>query len=98
MKGQWTGSYGGATEGSIVVNVDDRGDHFEGVAHLFETDPKFPHSIAFFRTADKAQHFECRTNEINAFDPETRFFSPWNTVKKHFGSDITLFSVRRRRR
>ncbi len=90
MKGQWIGSYEGTTQGTIVVNVDDRGRYFQGVAHLFEADSRFPHSLAFFRTADKAEQFKSRTYEIQAFDPETHFFNPWNIVKQRFGSDITF--------
>lgn len=90
MKGQWIGSYSGTTQGSMIVNVDDRGDHFQGAAHLFEQDPKFPHAIAFFQTKDRATPFSFRTDEIHAFDPETKFVSPWNVVKKHYASDVTF--------
>jgi hypothetical protein len=90
MKGQWSGSYSGTTEGFMFVNVDDRSDYFQGAAHLFEQDPKFPHAIAFFHTADKTTPFKFRTDEIHAFDPETKLVSPWNLVKKHYGSDVTF--------
>ncbi len=39
MNGQWIGNYTGTNNGYIIVNIDDRGDHFEGVAYLFEDAP-----------------------------------------------------------
>ena len=72
MNGQWIGEYESLLEGQtfggkIHLNIDDRVDHFQGVAYLFE-DPQSPVSIAAFRTSNKDRQFRFRTLGIAAYD------------------------------
>ena len=42
MKGQWIGNYTGSSPGMIIVNVDERSTHYQGVAYLHESNPAIP--------------------------------------------------------
>jgi FRG domain len=90
MNGQWMGSYAGSSSGMIVVNVDQRQQNYEGVAYLLENDKTIPGSAVFFRTSNKDQKFQLRTDLILAIDPTTGFTEPWEKVKQHFGNNVTL--------
>jgi hypothetical protein len=52
MKGQWLGSYAGTNNGSIMLDIDDCGEHFEGRVHVFD-DAGLPGTGAFIRTENQ---------------------------------------------
>jgi hypothetical protein len=64
MNGQWIGSYSGSSTGSIVVNIDERQEHYQGTAILIEDDQKFPYSVVSFRTANKDPKFQFRAGRV----------------------------------
>ncbi len=71
MNGQWLGRFAGATSGSIVVNIDERPEYYEGTANLIEDDETLPDSFVSFRTANKEPSFQFRTGVILAIDKNT---------------------------
>ena len=53
MNGQWMGKYTGTSEGRLMINMDDRGSHFEGVAYLEPSEKGIPWTGADLKTANK---------------------------------------------
>lgn len=84
MKGQSLGDYAGSTDGILILNVDDRGDYFQGSANLNEGDATNPSALALFKTVDKASPFRFKTYEILAVHPITGEFHNWKTIKQEF--------------
>lgn len=85
MNGQWLGTFSGSTTGSIIVNIDERQDHYEGTANLVEDDRKLPDSLVPFRTANKDANFKFRTGVILALDPQTGAGLSLQDLKQRFG-------------
>lgn len=87
MRGQWLGRYTGDVSGSIMINLDEVKDHFEGVAYLHPDRSEIPGSVVYFHTADKrAEH------DVTAFtapiDPRTGFQTTWDELKKLYPAEI----------
>ena len=55
LNGQWIGTYGGSSQGTIMVNVDERNSNYQGVAYLFSDDIRLPGTAVAFRTQDKSR-------------------------------------------
>ena len=53
MKGYWRGTYSGTNSGQMIVEMDDRGDHFNGCAYAFDSNRALPSTFAVIRTIDK---------------------------------------------
>ena len=81
MRGQWIGRYTGSSEGTIIVNVDERPAYFQGVAYLHEHDTSIPSTASFFRTKDKAGDFQFRSGIIGAIHPHSGLVASWDSVK-----------------
>ena len=80
MKGQWIGRTTGDQVGQIIVNVDDLGDHFSGVAFTIPDDAKLPSSASFFDTKDKSSDFSF-TALTSPIDPVTSLPCRWQDVQ-----------------
>lgn len=80
MKGQWIGRTTGGQVGQIIVNVDDLGDHFSGVAFTIPDDNKLPLSAGFFDTKDKSSDFSF-TALTSPIDPVTSLPCRWQDVQ-----------------
>jgi len=87
MNGQWLGNFSGSTTGSVVVNIDERQEHYEGTAVLIEDDQTLPHSVVSFRTANKEPKFQFRTEPILALDPRTGNGLSLDELKQRLGKD-----------
>jgi hypothetical protein len=92
MKGQWIGNYGGLHEGLIVLNVDDRGTHFEGVAYINESNDKLPTVAVVFATESKDKNFSFKTSTILPINPTNGVVDSWDNVKAFYASNIALSS------
>lgn len=90
MQGQWTGAYSGSNAGHIVVNIDDRGTHYEGVTYLLESVAGLPSSAAFFRTDDKSPQFKFVTQAILPISPHSFLPEPWASVQGLFPPGTTF--------
>ena len=71
MNGQWMGRYTGSSSGSIIVNLDDIGYCYEGVAFLIDEDKQLPRVAAVLKTNDKSEKFKFKTSIILPIDPKT---------------------------
>jgi len=80
MKGQWIGSTTGDQIGKIVVNVDDLGDHFSGVAFTLPDDQGRPSAASFFETKDKSSNFSFAA-EVSAINPRTGLPCRWQDIQ-----------------
>ena len=83
LKGQWIGRATGDIEGVIILNVDDRGNNYSGVAFFSPDNPELPSSAAFFQTESKKKHFEFKSN-LTAIDPITGLAGDWNEIQKYY--------------
>ena len=54
LSGQWVGKYSGSNFGSLVIDIDDAGDHYRGVACVWDENPQLPSSLVRFQTSSKA--------------------------------------------
>lgn len=88
MIGQWMGEYCGSVGGTIMVNIDEVEDHYEGVAYINPIDNDIPHSVAYFDTKDKGKEHNV-TAYINAVDPRTGFQCEWEEIKNLYGDDVS---------
>jgi hypothetical protein len=70
MNGQWLGRYNGTNSGTIMVNIDDLGSFFRGVAYLRDSNQKFPAIGAGFSTKNKDAHFEFSTQNLWPLHPK----------------------------
>jgi FRG domain len=53
LSGQWVARYTGANTGTIVIEIDEVGDHYEGAACVWDDDLARPSSLVRFRTPSK---------------------------------------------
>ena len=90
MKGQWVGTYTGSTDGSIIVNVDERPSLCQGVAYLNESDRTHPSTAAFFKTLNKENDFQFRTDLILPIDPRSGVPGPWESIKQLYQEGIAI--------
>jgi hypothetical protein len=84
MKGQWMGQYNGSDSGSVIVNLDDMGDHYEGVAFLTSANNKLPAAAAVLKTKTKAKKFKLKTSIIFPIDPRTGVVTAWDQIKQFY--------------
>ena len=90
MNGQWIGRYSGASNGIIVVNIDERHTNYQGVAYLNEDNKAIPRVAAFFRTKDKSLNFQFRTDLILPINPVSEIPDTWDHIKGHYGEDVVI--------
>src|SRR5262245_51388614 len=84
MRGQWLGSYQGNSPGALTVELDDLGDHYEGMAYVFPGDPTiYPPIACAVTTADKSEHFSLQI-KTDPIDIERGIVVPWDLVKDRY--------------
>jgi len=77
----------------LIVNVDDRGTFYQGVAYLHDGNPALPGITALFRTPNKERHFQTRTDAIAAINPETGLADVWDKVKERYpGASLSTYA------
>jgi hypothetical protein len=64
MRGQWLGSYTGNTPGAVTVELDDMGDHYEGMAYVYPGAAGFPSVAGSVVTADKSDKFSLQIRSL----------------------------------
>ena len=90
MKGQWIGNFSGQNQGLLMLNVDDRETHFEGIAYLNVTNKNLPSTAATFVTENKDKSFEFRTANIFPINPTNGVVDTWDNVKHFYDSQIRI--------
>lgn len=66
MKGQWIGRFNGSSTGTIIVNVDELSEWFQGTAYLLQDDLDITNSMVGFSTLTKENDFTFKTRNLTA--------------------------------
>jgi hypothetical protein len=90
MNGQWIGQYTGTNLGNVMINLDDLGSHFRGVAYLTDSNTTLPGIGASFRTRNRNANFELRTDAIWAIHPATGDSAIWEDVAKLYPEGVRI--------
>jgi hypothetical protein len=64
MNGQWIGEVTGTSSGEIIVNIDQRGSRYEGIAYTHESNAALPSSAAVFETQEACEELKGRNFDI----------------------------------
>lgn len=83
MRGQWLGSYQGKTQGAVTVELDDLGDHYEGMAYVYPGSPGLPPIAGAVTTLDKSDKFSLQI-KTDAIDMRYGVLVPWDSVKQNY--------------
>jgi len=89
MNGQWIGNYTGTNSGLLVIDLDDFGTHYEGIACAYDDDPSLPGTVVYIKTADKQDSFQARL-ELLPIDPHTGQPTTWDRMQALFNSDARM--------
>jgi hypothetical protein len=90
MNGQWIGEYAGTGNGRLMINVDDRGSHFEGVAYLRPQDKDVPWTGAGFETVNKDREFRFDTRNLWPIHPQTGYPASWDEIKQFYPTEFKV--------
>jgi len=83
MRGQWLGSYQGNTQGTVTVELDDMGDHYDGMAYVYSGAPGLPSIAGRVTTADKGDKFSLKI-KTDAIDMRRGIVVSWDSVKQSY--------------
>lgn len=83
MKGQWLGKTTGDIEGRSIINIDDLGKYYAGVAYVLPDNEKLPISAVFFQTKDKNAKNDFKAY-ITPIDPRTGLPCMWKDIEKFY--------------
>lgn len=90
MDGQWYGRFqGDQNSGQIIVNLDDRGDHYSGTVEAHSDDKQMPNSFVRVKTIDKSDTALLHL-DVMALHPKTGDPSPWSSVSSFFSKNIVF--------
>lgn len=81
MKGQWIGRTTGGQTGQIILNIDDLGSYFSGIAFTLPDNARMPSTVSPFQTKDKSENFTFTAATI-PIDPRTHLpsCSRWDSI------------------
>ncbi len=88
MRGQWIGPFQGTNKGIAVIELDDLGDHYEGVAFAYSERPDLPSLFAGVRTPGKENKFDLKLS-IDPIDIRRGLIVSWDSIKNNYPG-ITL--------
>jgi FRG domain-containing protein len=83
MRGQWLGSYRGNTPGVLTVELDDLGDHYEGMVYVYPGAPGVPAIAGAVTTTDKSSKFSSLI-KTDVIDLRRGVLVPWESVKQNY--------------
>lgn len=83
MQGQWIGEYWGSNNGSILVDCDRVGDHYEGYAFVADAKLGSPDSFVEFVTPNLSPKFVMQL-PVKVIDPNTADPADWNRIAANF--------------
>ena len=89
MNGQWIGRYSGTNSGQLIVDLDDRGTHYEGIACAYDDDPLLPGTFVHVKTTDKQPTFQDRL-PVLPIDPRTGEPNDWANLQTLFPQGINV--------
>ncbi len=76
LSGQWLGKYSGSNSGTLVIEIDDVGDHYEGAACAWEDNPNQPSSLVKFATKTKESTHRLEKLPVVAMNAAGEFLTP----------------------
>ena len=83
MRGQWIGPFQGTNKGVAVIELDDLGDHYEGVAFAYSERPDLPSLFAGVRTPGKENKFDLKLL-LDPIDTSRGLIVSWDSVKNNY--------------
>ncbi|WP_130578845.1 FRG domain-containing protein [Bradyrhizobium sp. Leo170] len=83
MQGQWLGSYQGNTQGVVTVELDDAGDHYEGMVYVYPGNTIYPPIAGGVVTIDKSENFALPIM-TDVIDMRRGALVPWDAVKSNY--------------
>jgi len=92
MNGQWMGDFNGTSNGTLLLNVDDRGTHFDGVGYFTPSLNDVPRTGVGFKTIDKSRDFAFKTKNMWLMDPESGNWTTWDQIKHLYPPGLSLAS------
>jgi hypothetical protein len=88
MNGQWIGYYTGTNNGTVLIDLDDAKDHYEGSAVAIDGNTGLPPTLSHFQNVPKGQkNFTLRV-QLALMDRQTGTLTPWDELKKHYPADV----------
>src|SRR5258708_13130391 len=87
MNGHWYGLYSGSNTGQIVIEIDDRGEYFDGSAYVYS--PSGPGLFAYIKTIDKSDRATLKS-PLAPFYPRSRYFTDWKRVVNQFPNNTII--------
>lgn len=75
LRGQWITQYTGTNTGTVVVDLDEFHDRFEGTAIAWDDTPGIPNSLVRFRTPTKANVQHLKAVPVQPIDNLGNFLS-----------------------
>jgi hypothetical protein len=73
----------------IVVEVDDRGSHFEGAAYTYDSNPALPSTFAILKTPNKSNQLQFQAPLV-PIDPHSYEPTHWNNIKHLYATGVTI--------
>jgi len=89
MNGQWISPYTGTNSGQLVVDLDDRGTHYEGIACAYDDDRSLPDTFVHVKTADKQPVFQDHLL-VFPLDPRTGEPNEWGNLQALFPKGVRM--------
>jgi len=90
MRGQWIGTFEGASKGDIVVEVDDVNGNYIGYAYLFDTSEHSENTPAIFASfATNARQSPAKIEAaLHPVDPSTLEHTTWAEYIRQYGEGL----------
>jgi len=85
MNGYWVGPYTGSNTGRMVLEVDDRGDHFEGCAYAYDSNASLPNTFAIIKTSNKANRLRLKA-PLFPLHPQTGEPIEWQQIARLYSN------------
>ena len=93
MNGQWIGPYTGTNDGFLVIDLDDAGDHYAGIATAIDSIASRPPMVVELANVPKGKkHFQLRV-PLLLIDWRTALPATWEALKEHYPSDVIVPAV-----
>ena len=89
MNGYWAGSYTGDNVGRMVIEIDDRGDHFEGCAYAYEKYNSLANTFAIIKTIGKGNKTHIKAPLI-PLHPQTGEPTDWQSIAHLYPKDVIV--------
>jgi hypothetical protein len=79
MNGQWMSRYTGTNSGTLVIDLDDKGTHYEGRACAYDDNTTLPSTFVIVKTQNKETRVQLRL-QLYPIDPRSGDATTWNQI------------------